>query len=80
MQIGRSGASGRGHGEEGDSQGEQSRRAEAVAEGAAKQQQRGQRQEIGVDGPLQVGGAGAELPADRRQADVHHRAVHEGQA
>ena len=28
---------------------------------------------VGIDGPLQIGGAGREAVADRRQRDRHHR-------
>ncbi len=52
----------------------------AVAEAAAEQQQRRERDEIGVDDPLQAGDRRAEVVADRRQGDVDHCSVEERHA
>src|SRR5262249_44337482 len=49
----------------------------AVAERAAEQDQRGQRQQVAVEDPLQRAGAGAEVLADLRQRDVDDGAVEE---
>ena len=49
--------------------------ADAVGERAARQQQRGERERVGVDHPLQVGEVGAEVALDRGQRDVHDRDV-----
>ena len=49
--------------------------AEAIAEAAGGQQQAGEHQRVGVDDPLQLAGGGAELADQRRQGDVHDRAV-----
>ena len=51
-----------------------------VAERSAEQQQRGQRQEIGVDDPLHLLRPGAVALADRGQGDAEDRAFDEGQA
>ena len=51
-----------------------------VARRAAEQQQGGERQGEGVDHPLHLGGGGVEAAPDRRQRDVEHRAVDEGEA
>ena len=54
---------------------------EHVGERAGGQQQRGQRQRVGVDHPLQVGEARVQARLDPRQRDVHDRDVeqqHEG--
>ena len=45
------------------------RRPNRSPERAAQQQERGERQGVGVDGPLQVRGAGVEVLGDRRQRD-----------
>ena len=55
--------------------------ADAVGERAGGQQQRGERQRVGVDHPLQVGEVRVQVALDRRQRDVHDRDVeqeHEG--
>ncbi len=44
--------------------------AEPVAEGAAEEDQPGQRDHVGVDGPLQGGEVGTEVAADVGQRDV----------
>ena len=54
--------------------------SEAVAERAAEQDERGERQRVGVDHPLQAGGAGAEVGTDRGQRDRDDRGVEEGHA
>jgi hypothetical protein len=54
--------------------------AEAVAKRSAEQDERGERQRIGVDRPLQRGGARVELLADAREGDVDDGAVDEGQS
>jgi hypothetical protein len=51
--------------------------AEQVAERAADQQQRAERQEVGLDDPLLRGEASFEVVADRRQRHVDYRAVGE---
>ena len=51
--------------------------AELVAEAAADQQQRDQRQRVGLDHPLLAGEADVEPVADRRQGDVDDGAVEE---
>src|SRR5206468_95222 len=53
---------------------------EAVAEGAAHQQQGRQEQRVGLDEPLRIGARRAQVALDRRQRDVDDRAVHEGHA
>ena len=52
----------------------------AVAERAAEQQQRRQRDEVGVHDPLQAHDRRAEVVADRGQSDVDDRAVEERHA
>jgi hypothetical protein len=42
---------------------------------AAEQDQRGERQHVGIDRPLQIRRARIERPLDRRQGDVHDRVV-----
>ena len=51
---------------------------EPVTEGAAEQDERGQRQGVGVDHPLEPGEVGVEVAADRREGDVDDRAVEQG--
>ena len=51
--------------------------AELVAERAADQEQRDQRQHVGLDDPLLAGEAGVEVVADRRQGDVDDGRVEE---
>ena len=51
-----------------------------IARRAAGQQQGGERQGEGVHHPLHLGRGGVEAPPDRRQRDVQHRAVDEGEA
>ena len=46
-----------------------------VAERAADQDQRAERQQVGVRDPLLAGEPAAEVLADRRQRDVDHRRV-----
>ena len=52
-------------------------RAEQVAERAADQEERAERQQVGVDQPLLEGQAAAEVALDRGQRDVHDRRVDE---
>ena len=54
--------------------------APTVAGDAAEQDQRAERQQVGVDEPGDRGAARAEIVLDRRQADVDDGAVDEGQA
>ena len=54
--------------------------AEAVAERAAEEQERGERDEVRVERPLQTGDVGLQVAADRGQRDVHDRAVEERDA
>ena len=56
---------------------EQAPRAEEVAERAADEQQRAERQQVGVDDPLLQREATAEVALDRRQRDVDDRRVDE---
>ena len=49
--------------------------AVAVAQDAAGQEQRGERQHVAVDDPLESGDACPELLADRGEGDVHDRVV-----
>ena len=49
--------------------------ADTVGERAAREQQRGERERVGVDHPLQVAEVGAEVALDRGQRDVHDRDV-----
>src|SRR5512147_2064585 len=51
-----------------------------IASPSTEQDERAERQEIGVDRPRQLGGAGAEIAGERRKRDVDHRAVDEGDA
>ena len=54
---------------------------EAVGERAGRQLERGERERVGVDHPLQVGQRGVQRLLDVRQRDVHDRDVeqeHEG--
>ena len=46
-----------------------------VGELAADQHQRGERQRVAGDDPLELGEIGAEVALDRRQRDVHDRVV-----
>ena len=54
--------------------------AEVIASPSTEQDERAERQEIGVDRPGQLGGAGAEIARERRKRDVDDRAVNEGDA
>ena len=49
--------------------------AEAVAEGGAGQQQHGERQRVGVDGPLELLQGRAQLGPNDRQGGGHHQVV-----
>src|SRR5512132_1121626 len=51
-----------------------------IASPSTEQDERAERQKIGVDRPGQFGGAGAEIARERRKRDVDHRAVDEGDA
>ena len=64
-----------GDGEDDEPDQEHAPAADAVGHRAAGQQQRGERERVGVDDPLQVGEVGAEVALDRRQRDVHDRDV-----
>ena len=74
------GAQERGDGEDGEPNQEQPPPAEVIASPSTEQDERPERQEIGVDRPGQLGGAGAEIARERRKRDVDHRAVDEGDA
>ena len=54
--------------------------AHPVTERAAEQQERGQRQRVGRDHPLQAGDAGVEVLADMRQRDADHGGIERGDA
>ena len=58
--------------------GEHAALAEPVGQRAGQQDQRAQRQQVGVGDPLLGGEAAAEVPADRRQRDVDRRRVDGG--
>ena len=64
---GASAASGRGGREDPDPDQEHAPAAEAVAERRAGEQEDGERERVGVDGPLEVLERGAEIAADARQ-------------
>ena len=51
-----------------DADDEHAAASEVVAQRAAEQDQRGQREGVGVDGPLQAGEPGVQVRADRRRA------------
>jgi hypothetical protein len=68
------------HGEADEPNEEDALAAVAVAEGAAQQQQRTQRQQVGVEDPLQTREAAAQAPFDGREGDVDHGAVEQGHA
>ena len=71
----------RGDGEDAEADHEHPPPPEQVGERAGRQQQRGERQRVGVDDPLQVGEAGVQVALDVGQRDVHDRDVeqqHEG--
>ena len=53
---------------------------EAVAERAAEDDQRAEGEQVRVGDPLQVAEAGVQVARDRRQRDVDHRGVEEGDA
>src|SRR5260370_7096200 len=64
-------------GERGDTKGsqpeeEEAAAAEEVSEGAAKEQQRGEREKVRVDDPLLPVQAHVEIAIDRRQRQEHH--------
>ncbi|MGC0384009.1 hypothetical protein RKD33_004226 [Streptomyces sp. SAI-129] len=56
------------------------RRPNRSPEGAAEQDQTGQRHHVGVDGPLQGGEVRAEVAADVGQRDVDDGRVEQGHA
>ncbi len=74
----RDGADDRRQGEQDQPCQEHASSAEMVTEPAAQQDQRAQRQQVGVDRPGQFRWAGAEIARQRRQGDVDDRAVDEG--
>ncbi|MBN9624249.1 MAG: hypothetical protein J0H06_15095 [Actinobacteria bacterium] len=79
--VGRERAEQRGGGEDRQPADEDAAPAEAVGERARCQHQRGERERVGVDHPLQVGEAAAEVLLDLRQRGVHDGYVekkHEG--
>ena len=65
----------RGGREDRDAREEQPAPAEQVARAAAEQQEAAEHERVGVDDPLEVGGAEPEVGLDRRQRDVDHRRV-----
>jgi hypothetical protein len=65
----------RGHGEDRDPDEEEAPVAVEVAETAAQEQEAAERQEVRVHDPGQGGLREAEIVANRRQGDVHDRAV-----
>ncbi len=54
--------------------------AEPISQRAADQQERGEKERVRLDDPLDVGDGGAELALQRRQGQVDDRAVDEGEA
>src|SRR5262249_13871284 len=48
-----------------------------IRQGTGGEHERGERQRVGVDDPLQLREARVQIPLDRRQGDVHHRDVEE---
>ena len=76
--AGRSGEGRRRGGDAEDEQpdGERALAAEAVAEGAGREQQAGEDEGVGVDDPLQGAVAGLELPHQRGQGHVEDRVAH----
>ena len=76
----RRGAQHRSHPEPDDAGGEDPPAAEEVAERAADEQQRAEREQIRVDDPLLGGEAAVQVGADRREGDVDERAVQEDRA
>ena len=80
-QAGRQRAAGRGEREHQRSRPTSSRpRPNRSPRRAAEQQKRAERQQIGVDHPGQFACRRAQAEADRRQPDIDHRAVDEGEA
>jgi hypothetical protein len=77
--VGREGAGQRGQPEQRRASDQRALPPPPVARRAAHKQERAERQEVGVDDPLQASGARAEAFADGGQAHVDHRAVDEGQ-
>ena len=75
--VGASAHSTRRHAEAGQPDGEHLPPPEQVAERAADQQQRPERQQVGLDDPLLRRQPGVEVVADRGQRDVDHGAVEE---
>ena len=67
-------------GEPGDAHEEHPPPAVPVTERAAEQDQRGQRQRVAVDDPLQVRQRGVQVAADRRQRHLHRGGVQERHA
>jgi hypothetical protein len=63
------------HGEQGHADHQDARPAVAIAERATQQQDRAERQEVGVDHPLQVGPRPLQVMADGLQPDIDHRPV-----
>ena len=69
------GAGERADGEDDEAEHEDPAAPEDVRELAGRKQQHGERERIGVDGPLELGEPDPELCLDRRQRDVHDRQV-----
>jgi hypothetical protein len=65
----------RGHGEPGDPHHEHPPPPEVVTQRPADQDQAGERQQVGVGHPLELGDRGVQVRADVAQCDVDHRAV-----
>ena len=51
--------------------------AEPVGQAAARQQQRGEDEVVGIDDPLQVTEARPQVVLNRRQRDIHHGDIEE---
>ena len=73
--VGASAHSDADHAEAGDAEREDPPLAVEVAERAADEDQRAEREQVGVRDPLLAGEAAAEVALDRRQRDVDHRRV-----
>ncbi len=78
--VGREPAQQRRGGEPHDADDEHPSPAETVTRGASEQDERGQRQRVGVDRPLETGEVRAQVLADHRERHVDHRGIEEGHA
>ena len=66
-----------GHGEDADAEDEDSAAPVTVAQRTAEEDQRGQRERVAVEDPLERARRGVQIPADGRQRDVDNRPVEE---